>query len=141
MQHIYKILGLGLVAFGLSACQSTPQQYNGQVGYRVEAQSADSATLAYTLAGRQNQKLDETKLQRACQKTLGSSKTYKLNILSINEIVNPSQNVDFGRQIGQSRTSFSLSNTPDLYSNETHASREALATRPATLHVVRYVCS
>ena len=141
MANMYKLLGLGLITLGLTACQTAPQQYNGHVGYKVETQTADSATLAYTLAGRQNQKLDESKLQRACQKTLGSSKIYKLNILSINEIANPTQTVEFGKQIGNSRTSVGLSNTLGLYSDQDLATLRALETRPAVLHVVRYTCS
>ena len=141
MQHTYKILGLGLIALGLSACQSAPQQYNGQVGYRIEAQSTDSATLAYTLAARKNQQLDENKLQRACQKVLNNTKTYKITILSVNEIINPSQNVEFGKQIGNSRTTVGLSNTLGLYSDQDTATLRALETRPPILNVVRYTCS
>jgi len=92
MKIIYKTLALGLTAITLTACQSAPRAYNGQSGYQIESQTADSATLAYTLAGRQNQQLDANKLQRACQKVLGINKTFKLSILSINEIANPKQN-------------------------------------------------
>ena len=63
MNNTYKLLGLGFMALGLAACQSTPRQYNGNVGYQIESQSANSATLAYTLSGRKNQTVDETKLQ------------------------------------------------------------------------------
>jgi hypothetical protein len=141
MNNIYKLLGLGFVALGLAACQSTPRQYNGSVGYQIENKTDSTATLAYTLAGRQNQQLDENKLQKACQKVLGASKTYKLSVLSINEIENPVQDVEFGRQLGQSRTSIGLSNTPDLYNSEDYATRQALNARPAVLHIVRYTCS
>ena len=141
MNNTYKLLGLGFIALALSACQSTPRQFNGTVGYQVETQTADSATLSYTLAGRQNQQLDETKLQRACQKVLGTSKTYKLHLLSINEIANPQKDVEFGRQIGNSRTSVGLSNTPGLYSDQDYATMQALDARPSTLRVVRYSCS
>lgn len=141
MNNTYKLLGLGFIALALSACQSTPRQFNGTVGYQVESQTADSATLSYTLAGRQNQQLDETKLQRACQKVLGTSKTYKLNLLSVNEIANPQKDVEFGRQIGNSRTSVGLSNTPGLYSDQDYATMQALDARPSTLRVVRYTCS
>lgn len=141
MQHTYRVLGLGLIALGLSACQSAPQQYNGQVGYRIEAQSTDSATLAYTFAARKNQKHDENKLQRACQKVLNSSKTYKITILSISEIINPSQDIEFGKRIGNSRTTIGLSNTLDLYSDQDAATHRALETRPPILNIVRYTCS
>lgn len=141
MNNTYKLLGFGFLVLGLAACQSTPRQFNGNVGYQIESQTADTATMAYTLAGRQNQQLDETKLQRACQKVLGTSKTYKLSILSVNEIVNPQQDVEFGRQIGQSRTSVGLSNTQGLYSDQDYATRQALEARPSTLRVVRYTCS
>ncbi|WP_407307539.1 hypothetical protein [Acinetobacter sp.] len=142
MNNTYKLLGLGFITLGLTACQSTPSEYNGNVGYQIESQSSNSATLAYTLAGRQNQQVDERKLQRACQKVLGSDKQYKLDILSISEIANPViQTPQFSRQLGQSRTSVSLSNTPDLHNTEDLATREALEARPTTLSVVRYTCS
>ncbi|MCT8088962.1 hypothetical protein H0920_02010 [Acinetobacter sp. C_4_1] len=142
MNKSYKLLGLGLIALGLAACQSTPRQYNGNVGYQIESKSTDSATLAYTLAIRQNQKVDKQKLQRACQKVLGLNKQYKLTILSISEIANPEiQTPYYGRQLGQSRTIISLSNTPDLYNSENMATRQSLEARPSTLSVVRYTCS
>lgn len=53
---------------GLTACQTTPRQYNGVTGYQIENQSSNSATLAYTLSGRADRDLDEDKLQRACKK-------------------------------------------------------------------------
>ncbi|OTG90292.1 hypothetical protein B9T34_07190 [Acinetobacter sp. ANC 3813] len=143
MKITYKFLALSLAAVTLTACQSAPRAYNGQSGYQIENQSANSATLAYTLAGRQNQQLDENKLQRACQKVLDVNKTFKLTILSINEIANPasSQSEQFGRQIGNSRTSFGLSNTPDLRNSDNLGAQQALDARPATLRVVRYTCS
>ena len=143
MNNTYKLLGLGFIALGLAACQSTPRQDNGYTGYQIESQTADSATLAYTLAGRQNQQLDANKLQRACQKVLGINKTFKLSILSINEIANPAaaQTEQFGRQIGNSRASFGLSNTPDLRNSDNLGAQQALDARPATLRVVRYTCS
>lgn len=142
MKMAYKLLALGMAAITLTACQSAPRAYNGQSGYQIESKSADSATLAYTLAGRQNQQLDENKLQRACQKVLGINKTFKLSILSVNEIANPAvQDPQFGRQIGNTRASFGLSNTPDLRNSDNLAAQQALDTRPATLRVVRYTCS
>lgn len=141
MNNTYKLLGLGLIALGLSACQTTARQFNGTVGYQVENKSENSATIAYTLAGRKNQSLDESKLQNACAKVLGVNKSYTLKILSTNEIINPEQNVEFGRQIGNSRTSIGLSNTPNLYNGEDYATRQALDARPSTLYVVRYTCS
>ena len=142
MKIIYKTLALGLTAITLTACQSAPRAYNGQSGYQIESQTADSATLAYTLAGRQNQQLDANKLQRACQKVLGQHRTFKLNILSINEIANPATTAQqYGRQIGNSRASFGLSNTPDLRNTDNLGAQNALDARPATLRVVRYTCS
>lgn len=127
----------------LSACQSTPQPYNNVTGYQIESRSEHSATLAYTLAVRTNEHVDERKLQRACQKVLGEHKTYKLTVLSSNEIINPAlaQQNPYGVQIGQSRTSFELSNTPNLTNTEDYATRQALETKPNTLRVIRYTCS
>jgi len=141
MNNIYTVLGLGLIALGLTACQSTARQYNGTVGYQVEHQTKNTATISYTLAGRKNQDFNESKLQHACAKVLRDKKTYTLKILSINEIINPEKDVEFGRQIGNSRTSIGLTNTPSLYNGESIATKQALETRPATLHVVRYTCS
>ena len=75
MKMAYKFLALGLTAITLTACQSAPRAYNGQSGYQIESKTTNTATLAYTLAGRQNQQADENKLQRACQKVLGTNKT------------------------------------------------------------------
>ena len=127
---------------GLMACQSTPRSYDGLTGYEVESQSQTSATLAYTLAGRQNQQLDVNKLQAACKKVLGHEKDYKINVLSINEIINPQESApEYGLPIGNSRTNFGLSNTPDLHSDQNVATLQSLDVRPSTLHVVRYSCS
>ena len=137
------LVGLALVALGLAACQTTPRQYNGATGYQIETQNSNTATLAYTLSGRAGQKLDESKLQRACQKVLNSNQRYTLSILSINEIANPSLAHQDARsvQLGQSRTSFGLSNTQAINSSEDLATRQALESRPSTLSVVRYSCS
>lgn len=138
-----KITSLGLVVLALAACQTTPRQYNGVTGYQIENQSSNTATLAYTLSGRADRDLDSDKLQRACQKVLGANKTYKISVLSVNEIINP-QTTDkdqTGVQLGHSRTSFGLSNTPSLNNGEDYTTRQALETRPSTLHVVRYTCS
>jgi len=127
----------------LTACQSTPRQYNCNTGYQVENKTASSATLAYTLAGRSNQQLDERKLQRACQQVLGTTQTYKLSILSINEIANPAANQSSqdGLQVGNSRMSVGLMDSPSLNNSEGYATRQALDTKPSTLKVVRYTCS
>lgn len=136
-------LGLGCLMLGLTACQTTPRQFNGVTGYQIENQSSNSATLAYTLSGRADRDLDADKLQRACKKVLGENKTYKIDILSVNEIINPqtANNDQQSVQLGHSRTSFGLSNTPNLNNSEDYATRQALETRPSTLHVVRYTCS
>ena len=41
MNNTYKLLGLGFLVLGLAACQSTPRQFNGNVGYQIESQTAD----------------------------------------------------------------------------------------------------
>ena len=125
----------------IAACQSSPHQYNGVTGYQIESKTATSATLAYTLAGRSNRDIDEKKLQHACKQVLGVEKNYKLSVLSVNEIVNPTQEQQYGVKIGNSRATFGLSNSPDLNNSEGYATRQALETRPSTLKVVRYTCS
>ena len=125
----------------VAACQSTPHQYNGVTGYKIENKTATSATLAYTLAARGNSEVDEKKLQHACKQVLGMEKTYKISILSVNEIMNPTKQEQYGVQLGNSRATFGLSNSPDLNNSEGYATRQALETRPTTLQVVRYTCS
>ena len=125
----------------VAACQSTPHQYNGVTGYEIENKTATSATLAYTLAARGNSEVDEKKLQHACKQVLGMEKTYKISILSVNEIMNPTKQEQYGVQLGNSRATFGLSTSPDLNNSESYATRQALETRPTTLKVVRYTCS
>ena len=125
----------------VAACQSTPHQYNGVTGYKIENKTATSATLAYTLAARGNSEVDEKKLQHACKQVLEMEKTYKISILSVNEIMNPTKQEQYGVQLGNSRATFGLSNSPDLNNTEGYATRQALETRPTTLKVVRYTCS
>ena len=87
--------------------------------------------------------LDERKLQRACQQVLGTTQTYKSSILSINEIANPAANQSSqdGLQVGNSRMSVGLMDSPSLNNSEGYATRQALDTKPSTLKVVRYTCS
>ena len=138
-----KILGLSCIVLALAGCQTTPRQYNGITGYQIESQDNNSAILAYTLAGRADRELDKEKLQRACQKVLNNNKTYQLKVLSINEIANPAAMPQdkYAVQLGKSRTSIGLSNTPSLTNGEDYATRQALETRPSILSVVRYRCS
>ena len=125
----------------VAACQSTPHQYNGVTGYKIENKTTTSATLAYTLAARGNSDVDEKKLQHACKQVLGMEKTYKISTLSVNEIMNPTKQEQYGVQLGNSRATFGLSNSPDLNNSEGYATRQALETRPTTLKVVRYTCT
>ncbi len=125
----------------VAACQSTPHQYNGVTGYKIENKTKTSATLTYTLAARGNSDVDEKKLQHACKQVLAMEKTYKISILSVNEIMNPTKQEQYGVQLGNSRATFGLSNSPDLNNTEGYATRQALETRPTTLKVVRYTCS
>ena len=143
MKKLTTVIGLGLTLLTLAACQTTPRQYNGVTGFQIENKTATTATLAYTLAGRANRDLDENKLQRACQKTLNTTKQYKLNVLSVNEIANPNfaQKDPQGVQLGQSRTSFGLSKPHGDNITEFMATCQFLDARPRSLHVVRYTCS
>lgn len=128
-------------ALVLAACQSNPHPYNGTTGYQIENKSASSATLAYTLAARGNSDIDEKKLQHACQQVLGMQKSYKISVLSVNEIMNPTKQEQYGVKLGNSRATFGLSNSPALNNSEGYATRDALEARPTTLKVVRYTCS
>lgn len=72
---------------------------------------------------------------------LGAEKNYKLNILSTNEIMNPTKQEQYGVQLGNSRATFGLSNSPDFNNTAGYATRQALEAKPTTLTVVRYTCS
>jgi len=122
---------------------SSSKRSVGNTGYQIESQDNNSATLVYTLAGRVERKLDEDKLQRACQKVLNNNKTYQLKLLSVNEIANPAAAApeQQGIKLGKLNTSFSLSDTPNLNNSEGYATRQALETKPSTLRVVRYTCT
>ncbi|MCE1272416.1 MAG: hypothetical protein LWW88_12855 [Acinetobacter sp.] len=128
-------------ALVITACQSTPHKFNGVTGYQIENKTTTSATIAYTLAARTNQDLDQKKLQHACNQVLGVGKTYKISILSVNEIMNPTQQEQYGVKLGNSRAIFGLSNSPDFNNSEGYATRQALEARPTTLKVIRYTCS
>ncbi|MBH8464257.1 hypothetical protein I8Q97_28690, partial [Klebsiella pneumoniae] len=54
---------------------------------------------------------------------------------------NPAKDEHYGIQLGETRASFGLSNTPSLNNGEDYATRQALEARPSTLKVVRYTCS
>ena len=140
---IIKATAFAMTILMLTACQTAPRSFNGTTGYQIESKTENQATLVYTLSGRADRDLDVDKLQRACKKVLGENKTYKLAVLSSTEIINPQINSDdkTGVQLGHSRTSFGLSNTPSLNNGEDYATRQALEARPSTLHVVRYTCS
>ncbi|EKU56670.1 hypothetical protein KTH73_06270 [Acinetobacter courvalinii] len=125
----------------IAACQSSPHQYNGVTGYQIENKTTTSATIAYTLAAHSNRDIDEKKLQHACKQVLGAEKNYKISVLSVNEIMNPTQQEQYGVKLGNSRATFGLSNSPDFNNSEGYATRQALEARPATLKVVRYNCS
>ncbi len=125
----------------IAACQSSPHQYNGVTGYQIENKTTTSATIAYTLAAHSNRDIDEKKLQHACKQVLGAEKNYKISVLSVNEIMNPTQQEQYGVKLGNSRATFGLSNSPDFNNSEGYATRQALEARPATLKVVRYTCS
>ncbi|WP_312050326.1 hypothetical protein [Acinetobacter courvalinii] len=125
----------------IAACQSSPHQYNGVTGYQIENKTTTSATIAYTLAAHNNRDIDEKKLQHACKQVLGAEKNYKISVLSVNEIMNPTQQEQYGVKLGNSRATFGLSNSPDFNNSEGYATRQALEARPATLKVVRYNCS
>ena len=100
------LLGLTIGTLGLTACQTAPQQFNGQTGYEILERSENSATLSYTLAGRPSQ--DENRLQAACRQVLGTTKSYNIQIINSQEIVNPTpEQVQYGRQLGDSRTQIS----------------------------------
>lgn|SRR5690606_142884 len=140
MRRTTAILALAASALAMSACQTTPHEFNGQNGYKVLERSDNTATLSYILSGRPSQ--DENRLQAACKQVLGASKNYNIQVLSTNEVVNPAnKQVDFGRQIGSSRAQISLSNTPGLYNSEDYGTRQALEAHPTTVRVIRFSCS
>ncbi|MCH4247079.1 MAG: hypothetical protein LKF82_04455 [Acinetobacter populi] len=126
----------------LTACQTKPQPYNGITGFEVESLSNNVATLRYTLAANSKDQNEQKKLHRACQQVLGANASFAIQILSTAEIENQQlQPLQTGVKIGQSQTSFGLSNTPSTTNSEDYSTRQALETRPSTLKVIRYTCS
>ena len=126
----------------LSACQTTAQQFNGKSGYEIVSQSKQTTTLKYTLSANADQAKIQAKLQSACQQVLGSDKTYMINILGSSEVNTQANNPSAqGVNIGQTRATFGLSNTPSLSGIDDHASRQGLETQPRTLNVILYTCS
>lgn len=124
----------------MTACQTTSQEFNGKSGYQIIDKTASTATMNYILSG--HAKYDQHKLQASCQSVLGAQRNYTVNVLNTQEIVNSTvEPVNYGRQIGNSRTSIGLSNTPDLHNNDNLATREALEVRPTMLRSIRYTCS
>lgn len=126
----------------LSACQTTAQQFNGKSGYEIVSQSKQTTTLKYTLSANADQAKIQAKLQSACQQVLGSDKTYMINILGSNEVNTQANNPSAqGVNIGQTRATFGLTNTPSLSGADDYASLQGLETQPRTLNVILYTCS
>lgn len=142
MKYLPQIIGLTMLACGLSACQSTALPYNGVTGFVINAQTQDTATLTYTLATGKNQSVDAKRLQAACQQVLNKTKTYQLQIIDSQNINNPyptqTQTMQTVPVIG---AKMGFSNTPNLYNSEAYATQTALDARPSTLSVVQYRCS
>lgn len=137
------VVSLLASAFILTACQTT-KQFDGHSGYSIESQSNGTATLSYTLASQQNMNMQQQKLQHACQKVLGQNKNYRIQILSENEVLasDSGANSTSGIALGNSHTSFGLSNTSTLNnSNDDYAVRQGLNARPNVLKTIRYTCS
>ena len=59
----------------------------------------------------------------------------------MNEIMNPTQQEQYGVNLGNSRATFGLSNSPDFNNSEGYATRQALEARPTTLKVIRRIRS
>ena len=136
-----KTIGFAVLAMTVivSGCQTTAHEFNGKSGYQVIEKTDNSASMSYILSGQL--KYDQSKLQASCKSVLGANKDYQVNVISTQEVVNTNINqTEYGRQIGNSRTNISLSNTPDLYNSENYATREALEARPSMLRVIRYTC-
>ncbi|TXJ10607.1 MAG: hypothetical protein E6Q25_00050 [Acinetobacter sp.] len=127
----------------LTACQSTAKSYNGYSGYQIENQTSSTATLNYTLANNSHPEKQQAKLQAACQHVLGKHKRYKITIFNQQEIVAPvAETSQQGITLGQTSTSFGLSQTPRLnHGADDYATHQALETRPRMLKVIRYSCS
>ncbi|MBF7687032.1 hypothetical protein [Acinetobacter rathckeae] len=141
MKKLYATLATSSVVLLLSACQTSPQAYNGHTGYQVEQRTSQDAIINYTLAAKANANSNTAKLQNACKKVLGSQQDYKIEILSNSEIINPANTPSsYGIGIGQSKTSFELAQINNTTDQST-AARTALNTHPQTLNVIRYRCT
>lgn len=141
MKKIAIATTISSLLLSLSACQSTPQHYNGTTGYQIEQRNSNSAIISYTLATQSGNHINQEKLQNTCKKVLGATQNYRIDILSNSEIINPNnQPATYGVGIGQSRTSFELAQINNA-SDQNNAARNALNTHPNILNVVRYRCN
>lgn len=139
----HKTVQVGTIAvlLGLSGCKSVPMAYNGTTGYQVIQVSQDQAQLRYTLAARSNNALDQNKLQAACQKVLNGSKSYQLEILTVQEIAYPQGSTEnFGIELPKTQAKFALSNTQGQYNTDNSGMQQALDSKPSTLNIVDYRC-
>src|SRR5690606_19838229 len=140
MRRTTAILALAASTLVMSACQTTPHEFNGQNGYKVLERSENTATLSFILSGRPSQ--DDNRLQPACHHVQGYSKKYISQVLSTNEVVIPeTKQADFGRQIATSHPPTSSSKTPGLYNSEDYGTRQGLEAHPTTVRVIRFSCS
>src|SRR5690606_5249179 len=106
MRRTTVILALAASALVLSACQTTPHEFNGQYRYKVLESWIFTAALSYILARRSSH--DEYRLLTACKQLLRANKNYDMHVQSTNEVVNPANNqVDIGLHIGSSRAQIS----------------------------------
>ncbi|SDC03530.1 hypothetical protein [Acinetobacter boissieri] len=141
MKKAFLALTASSLVLMLSACQTTPQTYNGHTGYQIEQRSAQSAIISYTLAAKANANTNSSKLQSACKKVLGGQQNYKIDILSNSEMINPANNPSaYGIGIGQSKTSFELAQINNG-TDQSSAARTAMNTHPQILNVIRYRCT
>lgn len=143
------LLGLILVATGLTACQSI-QPYNGKTGYQREPGNPDQVIISYTLDSKTTAEMVQQKLQKACAKELGLNLNtpVKIDILDQKEFASLNQQESFTNgadnstvPLGSSdRTSFGFSTTPKLSNSSNTAGLDMLNTSPNTLKQVTAAC-
>lgn len=139
MQKLTTLLLIGLATTLITGCQSTAKEFNGQSGFKIIEKGQNTATLSYALGG--STRHDLAKMQSACQQVLGSNQQYKVQVINSSEIINPQTAPEFGRQIGNSKTKFELSNTPNLYNTDLSSNNAVMEAPPATLRLFRFTCS
>lgn len=140
MKTVYKVIITLITPAFLFACQTIPDS-NSNIGYQIESKQNHQAILQYTMAAKLSTEKTTQRINQACNTVLQSKQT-QFKILSEQIIANSAtlQQHNDHVQIGNSRTNFSFSNTPNANSDTNAATLTALNEKPDLLKVIRIEC-